>query len=360
MQRGASFIVRAWFLGATLGQFLLGIGPGLLRAQPEKAAIDLEAIPSPRILPNTQESHYRDPAALYHEGEFHLFFTVNQARDEARTLVSFLGTSRSRDLVEWSEVEILTPEDRKLNYSSPGNVIRYGGEWIICLQSYPTTRGGYIGDSSARLFIMRSRDLETWSAPELLRVKGPGVPLEEMGRMIDPYLLEDKNEKGKWWCFYKQNGVSMSWTRDFETWTYHGSTRSGENVSVIVKDGRYIIMHSPGRDGMGLLVSDDLTHFEPYGPSRIRLGYGHWPWARRRLTAGTLLDLTAEPRVGKYLMFYHATAGGPHEHIGGCSLGIAWSDDLESWDWPGKAKDLEKWDDLVAPAAPTNVRVITK
>ena len=36
------------------------------------------------------------------------------------------------------------------------------------------------------------RDLENWSKPELLRVKGPDVPREKMGRMIDPYLLGKK------------------------------------------------------------------------------------------------------------------------------------------------------------------------
>jgi hypothetical protein len=48
---------------------------------------------------------------------------------------------------------------------------------------------------------MRSKDLEMWGAPELLRVKGPDVPQEKMGRMLDDYLLADKDEPGKWWCF---------------------------------------------------------------------------------------------------------------------------------------------------------------
>jgi hypothetical protein len=52
-----------------------------------------------------------------------------------------------------------------------------------------------------------------------------------MGRMIDPYIFPDKDEPGKWWCFYKQNGVSMSWSRDLKTWTYVGKRRAGENVA---------------------------------------------------------------------------------------------------------------------------------
>ena len=308
-------------------------------AEKPPAVVDLSKVPSPQILPGTLANSYRDPAALYHEGVFRLWFTVNQPRDDAKRMVSFLGTTRSKDLVRWEPVKLITPEDPALNYSSPGNIIRFQGEWILCFQTYPIRGRGFIGDQTARLFIMRSKDLVSWSKPELLKVKGPDVPVEKMGRMIDPYLLEDKDQPGKWWCFYKQSGVSMSYTHDFKTWQYHGRTRSGENVTVLVKDDEYIIMHSPGSDGMGLLASKDLKSFRDYIPGRIKLGYGQWPWAAARLTAGTLLDLTRDPRVGKYIMFYHGAQRipGRHKHIGACSLGVAWSDDLKTWRWPGGA-----------------------
>ena len=70
--------------------------------------------------------------------------------------------------------------------------------------------------------------------------------------MIDPYLLEDKDEPGKFWCFYKQAGVSLSWSRDLVHWNYHGRTESGENVCVAVVNGEYWLWHSP-RNGIGLL-----------------------------------------------------------------------------------------------------------
>ena len=63
------------------------------------------------------------------------------------------------------------------------------------------------GTSDARLYVMYSNDLDNGSEPEIMRVKGPDVAIASMGRMIDPYILEDKDEEGKWWCFYKQNGV---------------------------------------------------------------------------------------------------------------------------------------------------------
>ena len=45
--------------------------------------------------------------------------------------------------------------------------------------------------------------------------------------------------------------------------------------------------------------------------------------------------------VGKYVMFFHGS--GPRKEIEGdcyknCSIGIAWSDDLKEWTWPGKVE----------------------
>lgn len=128
---------------------------------------------------------------------------------------------------------------------------------------------------------MRSRDLENWSGPELLKVKGNDVPRKKMGRMIDPYLLEDAEEEGKWWCFYKQRGVSMSYSYDLKSWTYVGNAQAGENATVI--------------------------------------------------------DLTDEVTVGKYIMFFHGSSKegmrAQRAH-GAASLAISWSDDLVNWSWP--------------------------
>jgi hypothetical protein len=306
--------------------------------------VDLAKIPSPQVLPGNEKNHYRDPTAIYHDGVFRLFFTVNQPRDNNKYMASFLGTTTSRDLVNWTPVKLLTPEDPALNYSSPGNIIRYNGQWFICFQTYPIPGlKGFVGDHTARLFIMRSKNLENWSEPELLKVKGPDVLRERMGRMIDPYLIKDKDEPEKWWCFYKQNGVSMSYSYDLKTWKYFGRQKAGENSCVLVLRDCYYLIHSPGRDGMGLMSSGDLKNWEPVVEGTIKLGYKVWPWAMARLTAGFVLNLKEDPRVGKYLMFYHGTESDrPHEHIGICSLGIAWSDDLINWNWPKKPDSVEK------------------
>ncbi|MBN1422137.1 MAG: hypothetical protein JXP34_25410, partial [Planctomycetes bacterium] len=313
-----------------------GLAAAAAAAAPAAAAaakIDWSAIPSPRILTGDAVTAYRDPAAVFHDGVFHLYYTLVRTEEDGK-IYSYTATSTSRDLVRWSAARILTPKDRSLNYSSPGDVVRIGGEWILCLQTYPRPRGQKYGDATARIWTMRSRDLETWGAPELLRVKGPEVPVDAMGRMIDPYLIEDKDEPGKWWCFFKQNGASRSWSRDLRTWTFAGSTPAGENVCVIVDRGEYVMFHSPS-NGIGVKRSKDLRTWRDAG--HLTLGQAGWSWAREgRLTAGFVLDLRREPRVGKAILFFHASERPESETFDTrCHLGIAWSEDIERWEWPG-------------------------
>ena len=294
--------------------------------------IRLDALPSTVLFPGNETLACRDPSVVYHEGTFHLFFTMVRTVEDGRVFM-FVAVSKSVDLVEWSPPRLLTPEDRNLNFSSPGYIVRFEGRWVLCLQTYPRPNGEKYADSSARIFTMSSPDLETWDAPRLLRVKGPGVSEAEMGRMIDPFLIEDKDEPGKWWCFYKQNGVSMSASHDLKTWTYFGRTDAGENACVIVDRDEYVLFHSP-ENGIGVKRSKDLQHWRDQGVHF--LGQAQWPWARGRLTAGFALDLRADPNVGKVLLFFHGS--GPEDERtlfdSHASIGLAWSDTMEAWRWP--------------------------
>jgi hypothetical protein len=302
----------------------------------EPAAVDFAAIKSPIIFKGDAATAYRDPAAVYHDSVFRLFFTMVHKEDDGNVYL-YTAVSKSADLVAWTPPKILTPRDRNLNFSSPGNLVRFGEEWVLCLQTYPRPAGEKFGNETARIWTMRSKDLETWGPPQLIRVKGPDVPQGKMGRMIDPFLLQDKDDPGKWWCFYKQNGVSMSWSRDLATWTYAGRIKGGENSCVIVDGGEYVLFHSPP-NGVGVKRSRDLKEWRDVG--LLTLGQKDWPWAKGRLTAGFVLDLRREPRVGKAVMFFHGS--GPEDERtmfdNYASLGLAWSTDLAAWDWPGKGK----------------------
>ena len=297
--------------------------------------IEWNSIRRPVFLAGDATIAYRDPCGHYHDGVFRVWHT--QVHGEAGgDWVAATGVVESRDLANWTQPRVISPLDRRLNYSSPGNVIRYDGRWVMCLQTYPTPDGGRIGDETARVFAMCSDDLVEWDEPELIAVKGPDVARVDMGRMIDPYLIEDKDEPGKWWCFYKQNGASMSWSTDLERWTYAGRVDAGENVCLLVEEDDYVLFHSP-KNGVGIKRSPDLRNWTDHG--LLTLGQADWPWAQGRLTAGHVLDLRDEPAVGKYVMFFHGSSPegcALQETHGHSSLALAWSDDLVAWEWPGK------------------------
>ncbi|KQS36786.1 hypothetical protein [Pedobacter sp. Leaf194] len=300
----------------------------------------LNNLKSPIIFKGDEKTAYRDPAVLFENSMVYLFFTL--IRTEDGHVYSYTAMSKSKDLKRWSPIKIITPRDMSLDFCSPGNVIKVKNEWVLCLQTYP--RPDYkvsemprFGNGDARLYLMRSKDLENWSTPELMKVKGPEVSFKEMGRMIDPYLLEDENQPGKYWCFYKQNGVSMSYSYDLHKWDFFGHTESGENACVLYENKEYILIHSP-KNGIAIKKSKDLKTWKDWG-SLITLGQKDWDWAKGRITAGTVINLKNNSRFGKYLMFFHGS--GPKTEEEGdfdknASIALAWSDDLMNWKWPNK------------------------
>jgi sucrose-6-phosphate hydrolase SacC (GH32 family) len=215
-----------------------------------QSKIDLSALKSPIIFRGDATTAYRDPAAIYQDGVFRMFYTYILTKENGKHYWG-VAFSRSRDLIHWTKPKLITPLDQNLNFASPGNVIRFKNEWILCMQTYPTPNDEKYGNKNCRVWITRSNDLENWSEPEMLMVKGPEVPVEKMGRLIDAYLVEDKDEPGKWWCFFDDNAANMSYSYDLKTWTYFNRIEAGENVCVLVDGDEYLMFHSPA-NGIGM------------------------------------------------------------------------------------------------------------
>lgn len=295
----------------------------------------LNALESPVLLAGDAVTAYRDPCVLYRDGLFHLFFTLVETEADGRVFL-YVATTTTRDFRSFSPVVKLSPRDQRYNCSSPGSILWFQGAYRLCYQSYCRENGEKYGNERSRIFSSSSPDLLHWSPPELLRVKGPGVPEEQMGRMIDPFWFFDREDPGKIWCFFKQNGISRAWSRDLVHWNFAGRMEGGENVCVVVADDCYYLWSSPA-NGIALQRGTDLEHWEKTEPL-ISLGQSRWAWARGRLTAGFVLDLRRTPEIGKALLFYHGT--GPEDESvifdNYACIGIAWSDDLLHWHYPGE------------------------
>lgn len=295
------------------------------------ASSPLNALKSPILFHGDDHTAYRDPAVWFDGKIFYLFCTLVEVTEEGPFLYTIESTSP--DLLHWTEPVKLTPKDSRLNFSSPGCILPHDGRYCLCLQTYCRENGEKYGNRRSRPYVMKSSDLIHWDEPELLKVKGD-IPEEDMGRIIDPYLVRDRKDPHQIYCLYKQNGVSISRSTDLLHWEYLGQTECGENVCVLPYQDHYRIFHSP-RNGIGILETDDFRHFTAL-PDVIRLGQDHWPWAQGRITAGFVLDLTKHPDFQCYLMFFHGS--GPEDEKtmfdDHASIGLAWSDNLQNWHYP--------------------------
>lgn len=307
--------------------------------------IDFDQIRSSRILPCTSAGGFRDPAAFLLNGKLYCFYSWVEPAPDGWTCFR-LGLSITEDLVHWEGPLLLTEADRALNYSSPGCVLPLeDGSYLLCLQTYPTDRnlpGHIYGDQKCRIWFMRSRDLIHWSEPEPALVRGKS--LEESGRMIDPFLTKDIHNPGRYLVFYKQKPenareertesgypveyVRYSSTEDLIHFREEGALPCGENVCVFPEGDHYRVYHSP-ENGIGCFLTRDFKTREER--PLLTLGQQDWPWARRRLTAGFLLDGTGEPGLERYLMFFHGDESGGFPF--NASIGVAWSRDLENWEY---------------------------
>ena len=268
----------------------------------------------------------RDPALIYENGVLKCFYTHVHKSEEGRTIS--LHVTESRDLVTWSASQRLTTST--LNFSSPGNVIRVGDEWVLCVQSY-------VGQES-RLWLMKSDDLCIWRPPVCMHPQGCQGTWTDSHRQIDPYLVEHDQ---KYWCFYKTSSkIGLLCSENLQDWQEAVPDRpvlnvdhlpncpGVENVCVVPAYGAFAMFFAPcvrGR-GVGLAYSDDLLNWR----DAHLLDFPNPPWSDNKPTAGMVLDLRAD--LGVWLMAYHDDR--EYKHSDRSVIALGWSEDLEHWHVP--------------------------
>ena len=272
---------------------------------------------------------YRDPACIWDGSEYRLFCT-RSVLDADGYMYNTVAYCRGPSLDRLSAPADITVRDRLLNYCSPGCILKVGKEYLIPVSSYPLPfpcRERAVATDDARIFLIRTEDFVTFSAPEPILAKGD-TPLSDLGRMIDPCLFRDGEDEGLYHLFFKQNGIGHSHSRDLIRWTYDGHIDGGENASVYRRDGLYHLYHSPA-NGVGHKVSSDLLHWKELGVST--LGQSRLPFASGRITAGYFTE-SAPGEAHPYLLFFHGSrADCPPETHGGATLAAVY---LDSTDLP--------------------------
>jgi hypothetical protein len=270
----------------------------------------------------------RDPVLHYHQGVLRCYYT---AVDGAGLFVDEIHSS---DFITWSEPRRLTGPG--LNFSSPGNVIRVGDRWILCVQSYPILPGEKYGSEESRLWLMSSDNLVDWSEPEQINPDGCRGTWTDSPRQIDPYLVSWQDQ---YWCFYKTSGcLGLLVSGDLRNWSEaipdrpvisRDRTPDGATVEnpCVIHDGESFVMFFArvGRErGIGVARSSNLTDWED-----IRyLEFPDLAWADSGPTAAMVIDL--RDSHGFWLMAFHGERD--DDVHGKAALGLAISTDLENWE----------------------------
>ena len=116
-----------------------------------------------------------------------------------------------------------------------------------------------------------------------------------------------------------------------------GHAQAGENACVVEYNGGYRMFSSP-ENGIRVMDSHDLVNWRQ-SMDDLTLGQAEWDWAKGRLTAGFVME--NEKGFGNlphWIMFFHASRYPETiEFDSYASIAIAYSDDLMTWRWPGKA-----------------------
>lgn len=274
------------------------------------------------IFKQSKKYSFRDPAAYVENKIVYLYFTL--VENDGENQYFYVAMSTSKDFVNWTKPQIITERNIAKNYSSPGNIVKHNDYYYLCIQSYPRPAFEKYGNENSRIYTIKSKDLIHWSNPEILMVKGD-IPVSDMGRMIDPYILEDN---GLFYCFFKQCGVSFSTSADLEKWKFKGHTDCGENVCVLKKDDEYLIFNSP-ENGISVIKTTDFKHFDDCGITY--LNQSQWDWAKDRITAGFVSEINCDIIPYKYAMFFHGD--NEDDYLFGASIGIAFSNDLIDWEY---------------------------
>ena len=121
----------------------------------------------PIIFCGDEKYAYRDPTCYFHDGVYHLFFTISEK--DSGYMYNMVAHSTSMDLKSFTAPEVITERDNIKNFCSPGNVIPFDGEFLICVTSYPMPRPFAeccCADETARLFFIKTKDFVNFSEPD--------------------------------------------------------------------------------------------------------------------------------------------------------------------------------------------------
>ena len=275
----------------------------------------------------------RDPAAIYHNGLFHLYFTVQfeqQRWGMPEGYQIFMMTTP--DFRTFSYPKPVTPR----GYVSPGNIVYHNGKWLMSITRYPWPTA---------VSMVESEDLLNWSEPRIVipTFHGPYWGNDAHGP-IDGYIFKWKERLWMLYSDYAKGsraqhlGLACSSDGvDFENITtdaplldsdFYNSNRGIENASIVADGDRLFLFCSVGmpEQHIAVLESDDIMKW-PVLDSSAEIGGLQQEWSKYVACAQFVADWRKE--LGHWAMLYMGTRfKDPYARM---MFGMAISDDLKNW-----------------------------
>ncbi len=94
--------------------------------------LDFKSLSSSVLFKGDSVIAYRDPKVYIDKGTFYCYFTLVQIEEDGK-IYMYTAFSKSKDLKKWSPIVKITPQSQVLDFSSPGNIIRYNDQYVMCL-----------------------------------------------------------------------------------------------------------------------------------------------------------------------------------------------------------------------------------
>jgi sucrose-6-phosphate hydrolase SacC (GH32 family) len=250
-RRGRSMAVRSWLAVRCL---LLLAG---LAARAADGSLDLAPLKNPVW---STKDNLRDPSVLKTRDGYLIFYSRLASTNWAAPSSWSVACVWTHDFIHFEQDHDVSPR----GCASPGDVIYWGGRWVLPYQTYPA--------SPTELVFSESADLKTWSAPRPFLAGAANLPWNRLHRVIDPTLvLAD----GVLHCFFvgsslvtnaqgkvmRANLLGHACTRDpgLEQWTIRSTNRPVLGVSARAPDGVENIMIFPTGRRWTMIFSEGLA-----------------------------------------------------------------------------------------------------
>ena len=209
----------------------------------------------------TSVDNLRDPAVLKTKAGYHLFysrFTTGAWSNPGNWAIASVFT---KDFVHYENDHDVSGK----GHASPGDVVFWGGRWVLPFCTYPA--------SPVRLCFSTSVDLTNWSAPEPFLAAAAQLPWNGGRRVIDPSLVIEGDTLH---CFFigsdfhtnasgrkiRGNLMGHAITRDPELKQWQILTTDAPliGVSEEAPDGVENTMIFRTGDGWTMIYSEGLEH----------------------------------------------------------------------------------------------------